>query len=53
MIARIGEVTGTYTTALYAMAAVMALALVLPLVPRPPRRLAASSGVSTAARGAG
>lgn len=52
MIARVREVTGTYTTALYAMAAVMALALILPAVAKPPRRLPAARGAATTAGGA-
>lgn len=38
MIARIRELTGTYTIALYVIAAVMAAAVILPLIVRPPRR---------------
>ncbi|MGI6128308.1 MAG: OFA family MFS transporter [Planifilum sp.] len=38
MIAWVREVTGTYTIALYVIAAVMAVAVLLPLIVRPPRK---------------
>ncbi|PRX41090.1 OFA family oxalate/formate antiporter-like MFS transporter [Planifilum fimeticola] len=43
MIARIRELTGTYTIALYVIAAVMAAAVILPRIVRPPRKAEESS----------
>mgnify|MGYP001168468834 CR=1 FL=1 len=49
MIARVRELTGTYTTALYVIAVAMLVALLLPLVARPPaapRRAAAETAAA-------
>ncbi|WP_242823395.1 hypothetical protein [Thermaerobacter subterraneus] len=48
MIARVRELTGTYTTALYVIAVAMLVALVLPLVARPPVAGARRAATGTA-----
>jgi MFS transporter, OFA family, oxalate/formate antiporter len=53
MIARIRELTGTYTIALYVIAVVMAVAVILPLIVRPPRDSDKASPIPPSAQSGG